>query len=377
ERSHPRHQEGPRRRLCRCLRRLQGDAGDQQPHLSRLCRAGPLRDLQLRGGRLPALERRAAEPGPARRLQPGGCRPARHQPGAAPRHQGLPARRPPDGRHPHRRLLHGDGGSGERRRLRTGHPAQGRAPAREDPDRRRRRPSCREGPRADRAEPGPYLRREFLQPRLRQDPAARGAEGLRRLADPLCRAHLQCLDLHGAAGDLDGRGHPRRHHRRHRGAEGPAAWRRQRGRDAHAEGGRRAGAGGGVALLPLRPQGAGDGLRPSRLQERRQPRAHHDQVCRAHGRGGRRPALDGDLPRAGGEDAEGEEHPPEPRFPGRPRLLPDGLRHPALHPDLRRLAHHRLGGACLRAGRRQPVDPPALALCRGGAAPGAAARPAL
>jgi citrate synthase len=78
--------------------------------------------------------------------------------------------------------------------------------------------------------------------------------------------------------------------------------------------------------------------------------------------------LDGDQPRAGGQDAQGEEHPPQPRFPGGPRLLPDGLRHPDVHADLRLLPHHRLGGSRLRAGRGQPADPPAVPLHRPGAA---------
>ncbi len=46
---------------------LQGDARDQLADLSRLPGAGPRRALQLRGGRVPALERRAARPAAARR----------------------------------------------------------------------------------------------------------------------------------------------------------------------------------------------------------------------------------------------------------------------------------------------------------------------
>ena len=39
-------------------------------------------------------------------------------------------------------------------------------------------------------------------------------------------------------------------------------------------------------------------------------------------------------------------------FPGRPRVLPHGFRHSDVHADLRRVAHHRLGGARVRAGVR-------------------------
>ncbi|CAA9254833.1 MAG: 2-methylcitrate synthase, partial [uncultured Acetobacteraceae bacterium] len=164
----------------------------------------------------------------------------------------------------------------------------------------------------------------------------------------------------------------RRHHRRHRRPQGPAARRRQRGGDAHAQGGGRPGEGGRVAAKPLRPQGAGDGLRPPRVQERRQPRAHHDQIRREDGGGGRRPPVDGDQPHPRRRDGEAEEHPPQPRFPDRPRVLPHGLGDPAVHADLRGVAHHRLGGARLRAGGGQPAHPPALRLHRIGAAPRAA-----
>src|SRR5207249_1275739 len=67
------------------------------------------------------------------------------------------------------------------------------------------------------------------------------------------------------------------------------------------------------------------------------------------------------LPHLGahrGRDVAGEEALPQPRFLQRLGLpLP---RHPDadVHPGVRRRAHHRLGGARLRAAREQQADPP-------------------
>ena len=55
-------------------------------------------------------------------------------------------------------------------------------------------------------------------------------------------------------------------------------------------------------------------------------------------------------------DAGREGHPPQPRLPDRARLLPDGLRHPGLHPAVRPQPDHRLDRAHHRAAELQLTD---------------------
>ncbi len=101
------HQEGP----CRSHRRLhgreQGQPRDEQPALPGIPRAGARGDPAVRGGRLPAVARRAAD---RRRSSPqlrAVERSYRHLPaGRARRDRARPARRAPHGRGAHRRQPH-------------------------------------------------------------------------------------------------------------------------------------------------------------------------------------------------------------------------------------------------------------------------------
>ena len=69
--------------------------------------------------------------------------------------------------------------------------------------------------------------------------------------------------------------------------------------------------------------------------------------------------LDPHVRRAPEGDDRGEGDPPQSRFPGRPGLLHDGLRHRDVHAALRDEPDHRLDRPLSRAERRQPADPPA------------------
>ena len=110
----------------------------------------------------------------------------------------------------------------------------------------------------------------------------------RRVADPVRRARVQRLDVHGPRRLLDGVGPALGHRRRHRRPQGPAARRRQREGDGHAGGSRRPGEGGEVGARGAGPQGADHGLRPSRLQGRRRAGRHPEDRTPARRR--RRPA---------------------------------------------------------------------------------------
>ena len=107
-------------------------------------------------------------------------------------------------------------------------------------------------------------------------PSRRSSAAFEVVADPVRRAQLQRLHLHRPGGDLDAVRHLQRGHRRDRRAQGAAARRRQRGRDARCmiEIGDPAAA--AVAARRARPQGQDHGLRPPRLQERRLPGADHE-----------------------------------------------------------------------------------------------------
>ena len=225
--------EGPRRGDGGHHRDLQGDAGDQLSHLSRLCGAGPLRARLVRGSRLADVERRSPDGRPARRAQGGGSPAARNLGGPCRRHPAVSARRAPDGhaedggqlsRHDGDRLGRGARGGGSQPVARS---------LRQDPDHDRDRLPVPEGRGAHRAPGRSPHGRELLQHVLRRGAAAGGDRRLRYLDDPLRRAQLQRVHLHRADHRLEPVGHLFGGHRRHRLAQGPASRRRQRSGDAH------------------------------------------------------------------------------------------------------------------------------------------------
>ena len=156
------------------------------------------------------------------------------------RHRALSEDRASDGYDPHRGELSRQHRGGVGRRQARERPAAVDRPAGQDPDHDRHRLPLSHGQAADRAAHRSLDRRELLPHVLRSGAAAGGRQGVRRLADPLCRAQLQRLDLHRPGGRLDPRRPVQRRRGGHRRAEGPAARRRQRGGDAHAAGDRHA-----------------------------------------------------------------------------------------------------------------------------------------
>ena len=120
-----------------------------------------------------------------------------------------------------------------------------------------------------------------------------------------------------------------------------------------------------VAARQAGRQGKGHGLRSPGVQERRLAGADDEAGTRATSP--RSPAA-----RSGSrcttilEKAMVERHrdQAEPRLPHRAGLLPDGLRHRVVHPDLRDEPDHRMDRAHHRAGRVQRADPPARASTR-------------
>ena len=207
----------------------------RDPRVPRLPDRPALREVDLPRGRLPPDLRRAAHPGPARRVglrdHPPHLRPREHQEVRG----GLPLRRPPDGdaaRHRRRALDLLPRREEDRRRARAPH---GGGPAdREDADARRLRLPAQ--PRAAVRLSGqrPVLPRQLPLDDVQDDrgqvrarPAARARP--RRPLDPARRPRAELLDERGARGRLVA-GRPVLGRGRRRGrALRPAARRRQRG----------------------------------------------------------------------------------------------------------------------------------------------------
>ena len=114
---------------------------------------------------------------------------------------------------------------------------------------------------------------------------------------------------------------------RDRRAEGAAARRRQRGRDAHDA--TRSATRTKPPLAARRPGREADdhGLRPPRLQERRLPRAHDAHALEQMAAPRRADRCWTIYEVLEPRHVRGQGHPPEPRLPGGPGLPPDGLRH--------------------------------------------------
>ena len=238
--------------------------------------------------------RRAAHPGAARRVDlrdhPPHLRPREHQEVR----RGLPLRRPPDGdaaRH-HRRAL--DLLPGRQAHRRGGRaPHGGRPPDREDADAGRLRLPPQ--PRAALRLSGqrPVLPRQLPLDDVQDDggqvragPAA--GEGARRALDPARRPRAELLDQRGAQRRLLA-GRPLLGGGGRRGrALRPAAWRRERGRAAHARPDRHHGEHPRLPRGREEARGEADGVRPPRLQELR-PACASDQGARGRGLRGDRP----------------------------------------------------------------------------------------
>ena len=229
--------------------------------------------LELRGGRLSALARKASHPRRARALralaapQPGAPAgglplvPRAADPGAP---DGLPARGGGRAVAPRSR---------RQRDRRRGQRAQGDPPDRAAGDDHRGLPPGAQRPVAAAADPGSLDRVELplhaARPRARSAPRPPA----RHLPDPARRPRaerlgvLRARHLEHALGPLlerDGRD---------RNAEGSAARRGERAGDAHAARDRLAGPDRGLARRGLRRQGQDHGLRTPRLQGRRSARA--------------------------------------------------------------------------------------------------------
>ena len=226
--------QGTRRRRRRHHRHLQGQPRDQLAALPRLPGPGARRPLLLRGGRLPALARRAAH---AEASSPTFERDERAQ-------RELAAQRPGG----HRRAA-------DRPRTRwtwCAPPSASSARTTRDAGRLAGRPtspsrcacsrSCPpSSPTTSAAAAGEQLvpprddlgyAENFLWMTFGEVPDARRRRRLPGLADPLRRALLQRLDLHRPGHHLHALRPLLRRRRRDRRAQGPAARRRQRGRHA-------------------------------------------------------------------------------------------------------------------------------------------------
>ncbi len=210
------------------------DGDGRRARAPRLPDRAAVREVELPRGRLPADLRRAADPGPARRVDvrdhPPHLRPREHQEVR----RGLPLRRPPDGdaaRHRRRALDLLPGRQAHRRG--AGAPHGRGAPDRQDADAGRLRlpPQPRPALRLSRQRPllpGQLPLDDVQDDRgqVRPGPAAR--EGSRRALDPARRPRAELLDQRGAQRRLLGRRPLLGRRRRRRRPLRPAARRRQR-----------------------------------------------------------------------------------------------------------------------------------------------------
>ena len=332
----------------------------RQARLSRLQHPRPCATRHVRGGLLPPAVRRA----PGSRAAPRVRREAQgiaHHPAAGDRDHRAREGRAPDGHPAHRRIRGRRAGREQPRsegrcRAAGGHPAD-RAGGH---DRRDDAPPARR-PRSGGAARGPEPRRELPLHDVRPGAVARRREDHRPGPRAARRAQLERVDLRRARCRRHRRRHRLGHRRGDRDAEGPPARRRRRGRAEDRRGDRRPGA--RDRLHPREDRGGreGDGLRPPRLQERGPART------RAEGRraGAGPPARQRPLvpdPHAGREGdgaVPREGHLPERRLLRGGRVLAAGHPGGAVHPDVRRRPHARLGRARPGAVRRQRADPPA------------------
>ena len=299
---------------------------------SLLYRGYPVQELaasvHLRGGRLPALVRRAPRRHPAGRVRGARALAPRARPRGEAHHRRAAAHRPPDGRRAHRRQRHRRERSADPRRLPRGEPRQGDPPVREAAVDRHVRPAPPPRARVRRAARRPRLLGELPLAGVRRGARARGRERVRRVDDPLRRALVQRVHLHRARDHVDALRPVLGGRRRDRRAQGRAARRRERGRHARLRGDRhRRMPSGGLARRRARRQAQDHGLRPPRLQARRLARAHDARRPRAHGRALRPPRPARALHRARDGHGRAQGHQAEPRLPDRSGLPPDGLRH--------------------------------------------------
>ena len=258
--------EGPCRGDGGYHRDLQCGARNQLAHLSRLRGPGALRGRLVRGGRLSDVERGAAEHGRVRRVPGRRDEAARDFRRPCRRDPAVSARRPPHGHLADGRELSRHHGDRLGRRAGSGGPRTLARPVRQDPDDDRDRLPVPPRRGAHRPQRRPAHGRELLQHVLWRGAAGGGHQGLRHLDDPLRRAQLQRLDLHRAHHRLQPLGYLFRDHRRHRLAQGPAPWRRQRGGDAHVPRNRRPRHRRAMDARCHRREAAGDGVRPPGLQ---------------------------------------------------------------------------------------------------------------
>ena len=356
------HQEGPRRRRRRHHGGLEGQPRDQLAALPRLPRAGARRALH-RSRRSPTCCGTASCPTPEQLAEfaaPRARAAAPSTPTSSSVIDALPLDRAPDGRGAHR---------GQRARRAATRLADGL---------HARRPTCAKsirlfaaaaGDRRLRPAPPPRARTlveprddlgysaNFLWMTFGEEPEPRRRRRVRRLDDPVRRALLQRLDLHGPRDHLDARptcysavvGGDRR-------AQGPAARRRQRGRHAHLRRDRHRPTNVERRWLDdgARREAQDHGLRAPRLQARRLARADDEGRAR-HARSrtttGRTCSRLYDALETAMVERKGIK--PEPRLPRRARLPPDRLRHPDLHAAVRRQPHHRLDRAHHGAARHR------------------------
>ncbi|CAA9425582.1 MAG: Citrate synthase (si), partial [uncultured Phycisphaerae bacterium] len=343
----------------------------------------PRRAHQLRGGRLPAVGRPAADQGRAGHPQAAARRLDVAAGARDERAQGAAGDDAADGRP-------ADGGqrAGQWRRRpdqQRGRrqPPQGRAADGPVPDRGDGLPPAAEQPATDR--PGPIaLAGGQLPVHDEREEAARharagdgrGPDAARRARDE--RQHVHRPGDRGHAGR-----HARGHHRGARGAQGPAARRGERGGHAAAAAvrGRRLG----------RAEGAGDAGQQAEGGRVRAPGVPHVRPAgdvpaedeQAARRGGRehevvRDERAADPDPAGHEEADRRAAEPEPerRLLQRQRVLHDGRAAGPVHPDLRRRPGDRVGGPRDGAAPEQPDHPPDRRLHRPVRAEGGADRAA-